>query len=341
MKLASSRVAFFLSKPDPAVRVVLIYGPDDGLVRERANRLAKTISPDLQDPFRVATLDASAIKGDPPRLFDEMASLSMTGGKRLVRVLNADEDMAEPVIKLLESLPQTESVLVIEAGELKKKSRLRHACEEASSACAIACYVEEGSALERTVAETLGRENIRAASDVIAVLAESLPPDTMAMRNELEKFSLYVGKDRVATIADVRAAIGDSGAAELDELVLAVGAGESKRAMQLIDRLYAEQTSPVALLRVAQRHFMRLQWARAEVDKGVNASDAVKRLKPPVFWKYESAMIAQLRRWSCAKAEQALKRLYAAEADVKRTGTPDFAYCAQVLLGLTGLKGPS
>jgi len=339
MKLLPSRVASFLSKPDDSVRVILIYGPDEGLVRERATRVAQSVVSDLKDPFRVATLEASSVKSDPARLPDEMASLSLTGGRRLVRLLNADETMAEPIVTLLGALPAGDSLLLIEAGELKKKSRLRVACEEAANACAIACYVEEGPALAKTVSDFLAREGIRAASDVVAVLAESLPPDSLAMRNELDKFALYVGKGNVATMADVHAAIGDAGAAETDALVLAVGAGDARRAMQLIDRLYAEQASPVALLRAAQRHYLRLHWARAEVDKGLSAPDAVKRLKPPVFWKHESAMIAQIRRWTCARAEQALRRLYDAEASVKQTGTPDEAYCAQVLLGLASLKG--
>ncbi len=70
------------------------------------------------------------------------------------------------------------------------------------------------------------------------------------------------------------------------------------------------------------------------MDNGLNATDAVKRLQPPVFWKHESAMAGQLRRWPRARSDQALRRLYDAEAMVKQTGTPDTALCAQVLLGL-------
>jgi DNA polymerase-3 subunit delta len=180
----------------------------------------------------------------------------------------------------------------------------------------------------------LNSEDIRTTREIIAALADILPPDRMAMRSELEKFALYVGKGNAATLDDVHATVQDAGAAELDDLVFAVGGGEAQRAAQLIDRLYAEQTSPVAILRAAQRHFMRLQWARAQMDNGMNATDAVKRLQPPVFWKFEGAMAGQLRRWPRARVEQALRRLYDAEAAVKKTGTPDTALCAQVLLGL-------
>ena len=39
--LKSSGVARFLKSPDPACRAVLVYGPDAGLVSERASALAE------------------------------------------------------------------------------------------------------------------------------------------------------------------------------------------------------------------------------------------------------------------------------------------------------------
>lgn len=335
MKLPTSRLAAFLRNPDPAVRIILIYGPDAGLVRERGAQLSKLIVPNPNDPFLSVTLPPGTLGSDPARLRDEMASVAFGGGRKLIRVTGPDEGAAKAVSALLEDMPAGGNILLIEASDLDKKSKLRSACEaDTPLACAIPCYVEDVVARQRTIAEILEAENIRAARDVLATLAEVLPPDRLAMRSELEKFALYVGKGNAASIGDVHAVLQDAGAAELDDLVFAVGAGEAGHTAQLIDRLFGEQTSPVALLRAAQRHFIRIQWARAEMDKGISAPEAVKRLQPPVFWKYESAMASQLRRWSRSRTEQALRRLYDAEASVKQTGTPDTALCAQILLGL-------
>jgi DNA polymerase-3 subunit delta len=336
MKLPTSRIASFVANPDPAIRVILVYGPDAGLVRERTAQLAKSVVPDLNDPFRVASLAGGSVTDDPARLFDEMAAQALGGGRRLVRLQGPGENVAPFIVKLLADMPDADSVLLIDGGDLDKRSKLRAACEgESSLSTAIPCYVEDTAARQRTITDILTHENIRAPRDVIVALADILPSDRSAMRSELEKLAIYIGKDNVATIEDVHATVQDAGAAELDDLVFAVGSGEAKRVTQLIDRLFAEQTAPVAILRAAQRHFMRLQWARAQMDNhGLAATDAVKRLQPPVFWKYESAMAGQLRRWSRGRSEQALRRLYDAEASVKRTGTPDTALCAQVLLGL-------
>src|SRR5437660_5231916 len=95
MKLPPSRVAAFLQQPDPDIRAVLLYGPDDGLVRERAGTIARTVCADLTDPFRVADLSPATLAADPARLADEAAQLSLTGGQRVVRVRGAGDALAK------------------------------------------------------------------------------------------------------------------------------------------------------------------------------------------------------------------------------------------------------
>lgn len=336
MKLAAGQINGFLQKPDPSVRVVLIYGPDAGLVRERAENFAKKLVPDPNDPFRTASLTGTSISEDPVRLHDEMAAQALGGGSRLVRIQTATENMAAALAALLSDPPEAESVLLIEGGDLDKRSKLRGLCESDSRAAAIPCYVEEGSARQHVISDILQAEGLRVDRDALAMLGDSLPPDRMAMRSELEKLALYVGKANggVVKLEDVEAIVQDAGSAELDDLIFAVGLGDAKRAALLLDRLLEEQTSAVAILRSAQRHFLRLQIARSYLDQGQNAGEAVKKLQPPVFWKHVDAMAEQVRRWPPAKIDTALTRLFEAEAAVKRTGTPDEALTSQLLLRL-------
>jgi DNA polymerase III subunit delta len=335
MKFSAAQTNAFLQKPDATMRVVLIYGPDSGLVCERAENLARKIVPDLTDPFRVAALTGSVIADDPARLMDEMAAQALGGGRRLIRLQHAADGLAGALATVLGDMPEGDSFLLIEAGELEKRSKLRALCEnESKIACAIACYVEEGPARQRIISDILQAEKISVSRDVLMFLAEILPSDRMAMRSELEKLALYAKGKPALTIEDVSAAVQDAGAAEIDDLVYAVGSGDPRKVEMLIERLFAEQTSPVAILRAAQRHFLRLQWARDQMKQGTSANDAVKRLQPPVFWKYADQMSAQLNRWPASRIDRALNRLFEAEAAVKRTGTPDTVLVAQLLTGM-------
>ena len=335
MKLTAAQTTQFLQKPDPAIAIILLYGPDAGLVHERAEALARKSVDDIHDPFRVAILTGAALHESAARLADEMSAQAWGGGRRLVRVQQANESMVASLASYLSSAPETDNLLLIEAGDLDKRSKLRALCESGAKAVAIACYVEEGAARQKIVTDILLAEKLSVQRDVLLFLCDILPPDRLAMRSELDKLALYARGKTTINMDDVLATVHDAGAAELDDLIFAVASGESKRAALLLDRLFAEQISVVALLRSAQRHFLRLQWARHQMDNGLSAGEAVKKLQPPVFWKYADIMSAQLRRWPPAKIERALQRLFETEASVKRTGTPDIAVCSQLLLSMS------
>ena len=122
MKLQGKAIEGFIARPDPKIRAVLVYGPDAGLVRDRADTLARSVVADLADPFRVAELGAKAVAGDPARLADEMAALSLTGGRRLIRLREADESTAAAFAALFAGAPAGDSLVVAEAGDLGARS---------------------------------------------------------------------------------------------------------------------------------------------------------------------------------------------------------------------------
>jgi len=335
MLLKSAQISGFLQNPPSSVRVILIYGPDTGLVSERAEGLASKLVNDKNDPFAVSSLTGATASEDQARLYDEAAAMTLGGGRRLIRVQHAIEAVAAPLARFLADPPKCDSVILIEAGDLDKKSKLRAACETDSPlVAAVACYVDDVATRQRTVASMLEAEKLTASRDVIRLLADILPPDRLALRSEMDKLALYAMGQKEVTLEDVRTIVADAGGAEIDDLVQAAASGEAKRAATLLDHLFAQQTSPVALFRGMQRHLMRLQLARAHMANGAGASEALKKLSPPVFWKLVEPMTKQLNRWSLERLELRLAQLAEAEAAVKRTGTPDLALCAQLFLGI-------
>ncbi len=339
MKPTASQINSFLRSPDPPFRAVLLFGPDAGLVRERADGIAKKIVPDQKDPFRASFLAPSALSADPARLYDEAATQTMGGGRRIVRIQHAPDSLASPLMAFLEDPPPGDSLLIIESGDLDKRSKLRALCEGSNQrVIAIPCYLEDAAQRVRTVAALLEAEGLKASRDVLSYLADSLPADRLAMRSETEKLALYARGKHSVTLSDAQAALHNAAAAEIDDLVHAVASGDVKRAALLIDHLLSEQTSPVALLRAAQRHFLRLQLARAHVDKGLAPKAAIEKLQPKVFWKHVEHMARQVQRWPSASIEGFLSNLCDAEATVKNTGTPDAALVSQLLLQATASR---
>nr|WP_211114008.1 DNA polymerase III subunit delta [Azospirillum picis] len=326
-----------MRSPDPTVRAVLLYGPDSGLVRDRAVQLGKTVVPDLSDPFRVAEFLGRAIADDPARLVDEAAALSFTGGRRLIRVRDAEDNAAGAFAAFLDGLPPGDSLVVAESGDLGARSKLRLLFEGAAGAVAIPCYVEEEASLGRVIADILHGHGLAADPDALSFLAANLVGDRMVARGEVEKLALYMGQEKRVRLEDAEACIGDSAALSMDEPVWAAAEGDFATLDRSLARLFAEGTSPVPILRGAQRHFQRLQLLCVQVAAGKTAEAAVESLRPPVFFKLKTRLVKQARRWSPGQVRQALERLVDAEADCKRTNMPDETLCARVLFQLASI----
>ncbi|HEY1505396.1 MAG TPA: DNA polymerase III subunit delta, partial [Stellaceae bacterium] len=139
MKLPAARIAAFVKTPDAGMRAALVYGPDAGLVKERAEKIARAICPDLTDAFRVADLDPDGLPKDPARLNDEAASLSLMGGRRLVRVQDAGDGVGGLFDRFFKDPPPGDAFIVVSAGDLPPRSSLRRAFESAKTAAAIPC----------------------------------------------------------------------------------------------------------------------------------------------------------------------------------------------------------
>src|SRR5262249_18358256 len=219
MKLPAARIAAFVKAPDAGMRAALVYGPDAGLVKERAEKIARTICPDLTDAFRVADLDADVLAKDPPRLHDEAASLSLMGGRRLVRMQEAGDSVGAIFDRFFKDPPPGDAFIVVAAGDLPPRSSLRRAFESAKTAVAIACYLDGPRELGELAREVFAAHKITARPEAMQYLVAHLGGDRGVSRQELEKLALYVGDGGIIDENAAVAAVGDSAAITTDQAI--------------------------------------------------------------------------------------------------------------------------
>ena len=331
MKIARGKVDGFLRDPGGDLKAALIHGPDRGLVRERAETLARSVCPDLNDPFRVARLSEDELKADPRRLADEVSALAMTGGRRVV-IAEADGEPAGRIVADMAETPDWDSLLIVVAGNLTPRSALRKALEPAKAAAVVACYADDEASLNRLMDEVFGAWKVTAGREVRAYIAESLGGDRLASRGELEKLALFAGEGGELGIGDAAAALGDSAALSMDDLVLAAASGDFAALEKQLRRARDDGLAPVSIIRAAQRHFQRLQLARAQMDDGKSPADAMKSLRPPVMFMFADRFRQQLNLWSPAGIAGAMDMAVEAELECKSTGLPAEAVCERAML---------
>jgi DNA polymerase-3 subunit delta len=321
------------ANPPKNMAAFLIFGPDTGLVRERAEALMKTVVNDLNDAFRVADLDDSALVSDPARLSDEAAAISMLGGRRVVRVRGAGNNLA----KLFESFldePSGDALIVVEGGDLTKGTGLRRLFEEAGNAAAIACYPDNARDLFEVVRSGLKAEGLSIAPDALEDAVSRLGSDRGVTRRELEKLSLYAHGQKSVSLEDVRATLGDEAEARVEEAIDAAGNGDVAKLDLALERLWIAGTSPIQIVRQAMSHFQRLLLVSVESKRGESIDGAMRKLRPPVHFARATVFKNQAQRWSEANLLEALDQLLDTEALCKTTAVPAEAACGRALMNV-------
>ena len=340
MKIAANAADGFVAAPPESVRAVLLYGPDSGLVQERSARLADLVVDDPKDPFRIADIPSASLRADPALLSDEAAAMTLTGGKRLVRVRDASDVIAGILSEYLSGSAGSDALVVVEAGNLGPRSKLRKAFESAKSAAAVPCYADEGRSLETVIRDTLAGNGLGVSPDALTYLCANLGSNRLVSRSELEKLSLYMGADGgEVSLEDAAVSVGDSAIMTLDDIAFAVAGGDTAKLLGLLDRALQEGAAAVSLVRAVSRHFQRLHLVCAERECGNSMEAAMRTLRPPVFFKQASAFQAQVQRWSSARLAIALDALGDAEKASKAAGMPAEPIVHQTLLRLSVMAG--
>lgn len=335
MKIAPARADRFCAAPDPGIRLVLIYGANEGLVRARAEACTRAVAENPDDPFRVSSLDPAELRDEPGRLADEAAALSLTGGRRAVRLRGVGE-AAVPAIRSCLALPATESLVVAEAGPLTLRSKLRKLCEQEQILAAIPCYDESAEGAAALIERFCAARSIQLAPETAGWLAERLGTDRRQIEGEIEKLAVYLGdggeEGGTLTIAAAEACVGDAADASADAVARLAAAGELERLDRAMARALYGRVQPVSILRAASRRLARLHLASAAVEGGASRTDAMGALRPPVYPRERAAFANELARWPSARAAGALTLLNRAERDCKVGAGAPSAICWQALL---------
>ncbi len=288
------------------------------------------------DPFRLAEPTAATLAADPALLMDEACAMSLTGGRRVVRVQRAGDGLAAAFDSVLKARVGSDgpedSLVIVEAGDLGPRSTLRKLFETAKSGAAVPCYSDEGHRLEAFIADTLRSAGHGVESGVAGWLASSLGADRAITRRELEKLSLYAGSGAQITLQDAQACVGDSGAHAFDSAAIAAITGNYADLDRALTRSEIEGGGPVTILRALSGALIRVHLASGLRDAGASPSEAVAALRPPVFFKQRDWILAALNRWSTENLARALGIVQEAEEACKTTGVPANAVASRAAL---------
>lgn len=308
----------FAARPDAARAIVLLYGPDAGLVRERAERIIRGSVDDPNDPFALVRLEGDDLASTPSRLAEEAHTIPLFGGRRAIWIKAGSRNFA-PAIESLLAMPPKDCRIVIEAGDLRRTSPLRTMCEKAKSAAAIGCYADDQQDLVRLIDDEMRAAKLAIAPDARAALVLLIGGDRQASRSEIRKLALYAHGQEQIGLDDVLAVVADASSLFLDAVLDAAFAGRTNEAETQFAKALDAGTSAGTVVSAALRHVTQLHKARLAIEAGERTDAALYGFVPPVHFRRKQAVEAALAAWPSSRLARAMDQLADAMLNMRRT----------------------
>jgi DNA polymerase-3 subunit delta len=331
--LKAGQVDAFVARPDRARPVVLVFGPDAGLVRERAEALINGAVDDPRDPFALARLAGDELAAEPMRLVEEANTIPMFGGRRAVWVKAGSRNFV-PAVEALVAAALPDCRVVIEAGDLKRNAPLRVLCERAVNAVALPCYADGDRDIQRLIDDEMREAALTITPDARAALVPLLGGDRLASRSEVRKLALYArGRERVE-LDDVIAVVTDASTLALDTLIDAAFAGRTGDVEVQFNKARTAGTSPASIISAGLRLTSTLHKARLAIEEGKSITATLDTMVPPVHFSRKALVEIALKSWTAARLERAMMQFADASFEGRRMADLADTIAQRVLLSL-------
>ncbi len=338
MKIAPKQINAFLANPPENISAVLFHGNDAGLISERGRELACLYNENLDDVFSVSRISGDMLSGEPGLIADTAAAIPALGNRRLVLVKGRGSELLDSCKQAL-SLNFPESMIIVEATDTTSTHAIVKLFNDSQIAASIGCYADSEEDIRILAKSIFKTEKIKVSSDALDLIVSRLGSDHATSRREIEKLTLMAGPEGHLSVEDVQNALGDSALLAIDDIADALAYGRVSKLQESLNKAWLEDANVVMVLRGCQTYFRQLSLAGHNVARGQSAQDALRSLRPPVHFKVQNRLKAQLGRWSPHLAMSVVNRLQDIEFLVKSGRIDERVLTAQSLLGIC-LRSP-
>ncbi len=294
---------------------ILIYGPNEGLVKDQIEKLTKNYL--SQGEYEEISFNGKHLDDDPGSLEAIIRSVSMFFKNKIVTADGVKDKHLSIIEEIVLKVPE-QGVLIIREGNLGKSSKIRKFFEEHKTCLSLPCYEDDSRSIMKNIEEFTRKNKFELNSDVKNYLLLSLSNDRMISKRELEKIEIfYKNSNLKIRLEEIKILLNDSSSQNLNKMNEHVMFGNTSKSSRIINKLLSEGTSPISLVRSLMNYLLRVQLTKIEMKKGNNFDSSIKILKPPVFWKDKDNFQKHCFKWPLPSIESSLNRLLETEVTCK------------------------
>jgi len=293
-------------------KFLLLYGVNEGAKNESISEIVR-----ISKIQQILKFDEKQILENEEILFTEVYSKSLFDNKKIIIINRA----SEKIIKILNefiNLEIEDLLLIINANNLEKKSKLRNLFEKGKELICMPFYADNSQTLSKLAFNFFLEKKIKVSQSDVNLLINKCNGDRGVLKNELNKIELFLLNKKTIDTNSIIKLTNLIENHDVSELIDNCLAKNHKKTINILnENIYTNEDS-ILISRTLLNKSKRILKLLNEFQKNRNIDQTISSAKPPIFWKDKEIVIKQIRSWTPDKVKQLIFRLNEIELLIKK-----------------------
>ena len=289
----------------------LIYGKNEGLKNEC---ISKILEP---NNVKVFNYDEKQIKDEVEAFYENILSKSLFESDKTV-IINRASDKIHEIISDLINRNIVNVKIIINAGLLETKSKLRSLFEKDKNLICIPTYPDTNETLSKLSSVFFNKEKILISQQNINLIVEKCNGDRRNLYNELDKIKIYAINKKKISSSEILKIINLSENYGLSELIDNCLAKNKNKIINILNENNYNADDCIVILRTFLSKAKRMLKLAIQFEQNNDINKTINSAKPPIFWKDKEIVKIQLNKWKSNKIKNLINNLNDLELKIKK-----------------------
>ena len=291
-------------------KLVLFYGKNEGFKDEATKNLIKKI-------YETVKYEEKEILDNVDNFIESLLSKSLFEDKKIIIIRRATDKIIK-IIDEINSKNVDNVIIIFNADNLEKKSKLRSFFEKDKKSICVAFYPDTNQTLSRFTYNYLKEKNILISSENINLIVDRSNGDRGVLLNELNKIEYFskngkkITKENIAKLTNL---IENHSVSELIDNCLAKN---KKKIIYILNENNFNNDDCILITRTFLNKSKKILKLSIEFEANKNIDLTILSAKPPIFWKDKEITKQQIYKWTPKKMKELIYKLGEIELLVKK-----------------------
>ena len=322
--------SYEINKINPVLNnFLLFYGKNEGL----KNEITKII---IKEQSNVLHYDEKEILDNENDFIESILTKSLFEEKKIIIIKRS----TDKILKIIENLhsKNIEDIIIFNADNLEKKSKLRSYFEKNKKLICVPFYPDNSQTLSKLAYNYLKDKKIVISQANINLIINKCNGDREALLNELQKIECYsIGGKKITSenIVQLTNLIENHSISELVDNCLTKN---KKKIISILNENNFNNEDCIVISRLFLNKSKKLLQLSTEFKENKNIELTISTAKPPIFWKDKEITKKQINQWKPENIKELIYKLSEIELLIKKNINNSINLITDFILEQSALK---